>query len=183
MSELVAAGKIVTTREDEGEPFLTVWRHHEKDASHPATSVRFAVIVNDASKFELILEGLPAEAGRLHGLPVLRKDNSAAVQLGRANLAHERDGAAEGGSIRAPPLLQLPGGVGAGGGGPSGRVLQGAQAGLESVLHSRDPGAGGCGDAGAVAHGGRGAPSLGAAEDTGGAEGAGAGTVFRSQAR
>ncbi len=45
VSELVSAGKIVTTREDEGEPFLTVWRHHEKDASHPAASVRFAVIV------------------------------------------------------------------------------------------------------------------------------------------
>jgi hypothetical protein len=100
VSELVSAGKIVTTREDEGEPFLTVWRHHEKDASHPAASVRFAVIVNDASKFELILEGLPAEAGRLHGLPVLRKDNSAAIQLGQVNLAHEGDGAAERGAIK-----------------------------------------------------------------------------------
>ncbi len=53
-----------------------------------------------ASKFELILEGLLAEVGRLHGLPVLRKDNSAAIQLGQANLAHERDGAAERGSIK-----------------------------------------------------------------------------------
>jgi hypothetical protein len=59
--------------------------------------------MNDDFEFDLMLEGLPADAGRLLGLPVLRKDDSAAIRLGAAGLAHTRDGGGVG-----PPAAFLP---------------------------------------------------------------------------
>jgi hypothetical protein len=62
------------------------------------------VVMNDDYEFDLMLEGLPADAGRLLGLPVLRKNDSAAVRLGAAGLAHTRDAEAGVASVR-PQLI------------------------------------------------------------------------------
>jgi hypothetical protein len=101
VSELVSAGMMQSLREDEGDAFLDVWDRHVKDAAHPAAAVRFVEVMNDDFEFDLMLEGRPAaDAGRLLGLPVLRKDDSAAIRLGAAGLAHERDAEAGVASVR-----------------------------------------------------------------------------------
>ena len=109
VNELVSAGMMQSLREDEGDAFLDVWDRHVKDAAHPAAAIRFVVVMNDDFEFDLMLEGLPADAGRLLGLPVLRKDDSAAIRLGAAGLAHTRDAEAGVASVRPQLFSHSPG--------------------------------------------------------------------------
>ena len=47
--------------------------------------------LDDGGDTELMLQGLPAEAGKLNGIPVLRKDDAPILNLGTVELTHNRD--------------------------------------------------------------------------------------------
>ncbi len=80
--ELVSAGRLLSVREGDGPDFLQVWEKHAADISMPGGSVRWGVTLDDGSGAELMLQGLPADAGKLKGIPVLQMDDAPIIKLG-----------------------------------------------------------------------------------------------------
>jgi hypothetical protein len=105
--ELVSAGRLLSVREGDGPDFLQVWEKHAADISRPGGSVRWGVTLDDGGGAELMLQGLPADAGKLKGIPVLRMDDAPIIKLGSVELSHDRDPDVGSRSIR--PILYAAG--------------------------------------------------------------------------
>jgi hypothetical protein len=89
--ELVSAGRLLSVREGDGPDFLQVWEKHAADISRRGGSVRWGVTLDDGGGAELMLQGLPADAGKLKRIPVLRMDDAPIIKLGSIELSHDRD--------------------------------------------------------------------------------------------
>jgi hypothetical protein len=88
---MVLSGKILAVRIGQGPDFLEVWEKHSGDASRPAAAVRWAVVLDDEAGTNLALQGLPADAKRVKGIPVLKRDDAPTILLHTTRLTHARD--------------------------------------------------------------------------------------------
>jgi len=100
VADLVAAGRIKAYREGDGPSFQDLWEKHSGDASRPSAAVRWAAVLSNDHDLNLVLQGLPADAGRVKGIPVLQKDDAPAIVLFRCLLTGDADRKAADGSLR-----------------------------------------------------------------------------------
>ena len=91
LADMVLSGKILAVRIGQGPDFLEVWEKHSGDASRPAAAVRWAVVLDDEAGTNLALQGLPADAKRVKGIPVLKRDDAPTILLHTTRLTHARD--------------------------------------------------------------------------------------------
>jgi hypothetical protein len=139
VAELVSSGKMLAIRNGPGAAFSEVWEKHAADASRPAASVRWAVVMDDEAGANLTLQGLPADAKRIKGIPVLKMDDAPTVFLHSTRLTHDRDRRV----YPSHPVCRRDQAGGGGGGGETGGFLRGLETGVAALHHPRDGGPGG----------------------------------------